>query len=414
MVELAMVPSGRGVRVDRPSRELFEEEELMVDAGTGANSGLDAYRAGLQAAVQAGRDVDEPRIAFVYSSAAYDAEKVVRGVTSALPGTPVIGNTSFTGVITPDGYVGGDEGFAGVMVLGGSGIDVAVAGAPRGADARITGTEVANRAMAGRSTPPDYMHMVASPGEEEFFLKGVQKVVGRIPVFGGSAADNSISGDWKLFTSDGVYSDGVAVAFFWSDEPFANVFTGAYRETGDVGVVTKVDGNRRLVEIDHQPAVARYAEWTGVEPADLAGQALLVATITSPLGVKDRLGDLVAIRHPMNGNDDLSMNLGSNVAVNTAVIRMAASVDELIESTDATLLALQKRQPGPAAAYHLVHCGGRRAAMGERITEVADRIVAQAGGVPFIVEFTFGEYGYEDDGNNTCGGLMLSFTAIGR
>jgi ribosomal protein L16/L10AE len=29
-------------------------------------------------------------------------------------------------------------------------------------------------------------------------------------------------------------------------------------------------------------------------------------------------------------------------------------------------------------------------------------------------EVTFGEYGYEDDGNNTCGGLMLSFTAFGK
>jgi hypothetical protein len=35
-----------------------------------------------------------------------------------------------------------------------------------------------------------------------------------------------------------------------------------------------------------------------------------------------------------------------------------------------------------------------------------------AGDIPFMVEFTFGEYGYEDDGNNTTGGLMLSFTAL--
>lgn len=36
----------------------------------------------------------------------------------------------------------------------------------------------------------------------------------------------------------------------------------------------------------------------------------------------------------------------------------------------------------------------------------------EAGDVPFIAEFTFGEYGYEADGLNTCGGLMLSFTAF--
>jgi hypothetical protein len=61
---------------------------------------------------------------------------------------------------------------------------------------------------------------------------------------------------------------------------------------------------------------------------------------------------------------------------------------------------------------HLVHCGGRRAAIDSRIEEVYEAIKAAAGDIPFIVEFTFGEYGYFDDGNNTTGGLMLSFTAF--
>ena len=51
------------------------------------------------------------------------------------------------------------------------------------------------------------------------------------------------------------------------------------------------------------------------------------------MGVKDRLGDLIAIRHPMYGNKDGSMNIGANLAVNTAVIQMEATVDELINST---------------------------------------------------------------------------------
>ena len=37
-----------------------------------------------------------------------------------------------------------------------------------------------------------------------------------------------------------------------------------------------------------------------------------------------------------------------------------------------------------------------------------------AGDVPFLVKFTFGEYGFEADGNNTCGGLMLSYSAFGK
>ena len=66
----------------------------------------------------------------------------------------------------------------------------------------------------------------------------------------------------------------------------------------------------------------KYSSWTGKKLKDLAGGNLLTQTILAPLGVKDRLGDLVAIRHPMHGNDDYSMNLGNNIAVNTAVIQM--------------------------------------------------------------------------------------------
>ena len=62
--------------------------------------------------------------------------------------------------------------------------------------------------------------------------------------------------------------------------------------------------------------------------------------------------------------------------------------------------------------YHLVHCGGRRASIDARIDEVYKQIKKNVGDKPFIMEFTFGEYGYVDDGRNTTGGLMLSFTAF--
>jgi signal peptidase I len=49
----------------------------------------------------------------------------------------------------------------------------------------------------------------------------------------------------------------------------------------------------------------------------------------------------------------------------------------------------------------------------DRIGEVADSFIKEADGVPFLAEFTFGEYGFEQDGCNSIGGLMLSFTALG-
>ena len=53
----------------------------------------------------------------------------------------------------------------------------------------------------------------------------------------------------------------------------------------------------------------------------------------------------------MVGNEDLSMNIGNNLAINTAVIQMQASVDELIDSTGKTLKTVRTSLPCEAGAY---------------------------------------------------------------
>lgn len=388
----------------------------MITATTSANSGLAAHASGFEAARDALAHIDgSPAVLFVYTSADYPVDEVLAGAAEAAPGVPIIGNTSFTGVITPSGFVGGTQGFTGALAVAGDEITVGVAGAPRGDDPRVTGRAVARKALAANGgTEPNWFYMAANPGEEEEFLKGVEDVIGRVPFFGGSAADNTISGDWQLYANGESFSNGVAIALISSTRPVANLFTGAYRETTDSGIISELSGSRRLVSIGGKPALETYAEWRGLDQGDLQGQALLAASVTSPLGVKDPLGDLTLIRHPMGGNADGSMDVGNNLAVGTAVIRMELTVDELIKSAPIAIAELRSRLGAKPAFYHLVHCGGRRAGIADRIEELADGIVAAVDGVPFITEFTFGEYGFEDNGSNSCGGLMLSFTAFAQ
>ena len=387
-----------------------------MKALTGFSKNKNAYQAGLEAAKMAGKNKDA-KLVFAYMSCDYKIKDVIKGIKEVYS-CPVIGNTSFTGVIMPEGYVGGDEPFVGIMVLSDPSMVVGVGFADRKAyqSARDAGEAATKAARVMTKMPyndePDLMYMAASPTEEEFFLKGANRVVGRVPLFGGSAADNTISGNWSLYLDNKVTGEGVAVALIYMKSGFVNEFTGAYRETKDMGIITKVEGTRQLVSIDGVPAVKKYAQWRGRKPSEFMGAKLLSETITSPLGVKDRLGDLIAIRHPMNGNDDYSMNIGANLAEGTTVIRMEATVDELISSVGKTLKKLNARCKKPVVAYHLVHCGGRRAGIDARINEVYKEIKKNVNGVPFIMEFTFGEYGYVEDGNNTTGGLMLSFTAF--
>ena len=388
----------------------------MLKTKVGYSENVDAFESGVETAKMA-NVVENPQVGLFFTSCVQDQQKLMEGAKSVLGDTPIIGCTSSAALCTQDGYLNKETGYSGMMLFGGD-CEVVIAGSEKTEESpREIGARVAKEALAkrkGEDKEPDFFFMTASPANEEEYLKGIQDVIGNIPVFGGSAADNTVEGKWSIYTGDTIFSDGVAVAFFYTDKEMENVFTGAYNETTNSGVITKIEGKRTLVEIDGEPALKKYSEWTGAKQKDLDANNLLVTTITKPLGVKDRLGDLIAIRHPMYGNKDKSMNIGANLAVNTAVIQMEATVDELINSTGATMRELNNDMNGEVGAYLLVHCGGRRLGIGDRIDEVSKQLKEEAHGKPFIAVFTFGEYGVKDHGSNTTGGLMLSFTAFGK
>jgi hypothetical protein len=382
----------------------------------GTSQAASASEAGREAAGKIAKGLPDAKFAWAFGSCDYDSKELLGAVAEALPGVAVVGNTSFTGIITPEGYLGGDKPFVGLLALAGDDVTVGTAGEPRGDDgARATGQRLAREAMAaaGKDVAPAYWFLSCAPGEEEYYMKGVADVIGRVPVFGGSAADNTIEGNWWVYSGTDAFQNGAAVAFFYTDTPFSNAYTGAYDETDDFGVVTKMRGDRDIVEIDGKPALKVYADWRGMSTDELKGAELLSKSVVSPIGVKDRMGDLMAIRHPMGGNDDLSISVGAKVSEKTCVVRVEGDVDHLVGAVTTVADELNERVGHKPAAYFYVHCGGRRAAIGDRIGEVADRFVKAADGVPFIVEFTFDEYGHEDDGLNTNGGLMLSFSALG-
>jgi hypothetical protein len=192
------------------------------------------------------------------------------------------------------------------------------------------------------------------------------------------------------------------------------MYTGAYEETTNVGVITKIEGKRTLKEIDGVPALKKYAEWTNQNPDDLMGGNLLAATVTAPLGVKDPIGCLTAVRHPMAGNPDYSMNIGNNLAVGTAVIQLKSTVDGLIKSNSKTLQELNAKMKKTPESYFLVHCGGRKLGIGDRAEEIYKEVKTTLGDKEFLMIFTFGEYGANDHSANTCGGLTLSFTGFSK
>ncbi len=389
----------------------------MLKTKVGYSENPDAYASGVETATMA-NVIENPSVGLFFTSCNQDQNKLMEGAKSVLGNVPIIGCTSSAAICTQDGYLNKETGYSGMMLFGGD-VEVVTAGSKQTDETpREVGRRVAKEAISkrkGADKEPDFFFMTASPANEEEYLEGIQDVIGNIPVFGGSAADNTVEGKWSILNDGEAYSDGLSLAIFYTDGEMKNLYTGAYHETNNVGVITKVRDERTLVEIDHKPALKVYAEWTGKDVESLKGNNLLTETICAPLGVKDPIGKVTAVRHPMFGNDDYSMNIGANLAENTAVIQLSNSPEGILKANEETIKNLNNLMTTTPNSYFLVHCGGRR--LGLALSKIEDQIYPEVKKVipdkEFLMVFTFGEYGTGDHSSNTVGGLSLSYTGFG-
>ena len=389
----------------------------MLKTKVGYSENPDAYASGVETATMA-NVIENPQIGLFFTSCNQDQAKLMEGAKSVLGNIPIIGCTSSAAICTQDGYLNKETGYSGMMLFGGD-VEVVTAGSKQTAETpREVGRRVAKEAISkrkGEDKEPDFFFMTASPANEEEYLEGIQDVIGNIPVFGGSAADNTVEGKWSILNDGEAFSDGLSIAIFYTDSEMKNLYTGAYHETNNVGVITKVRDERTLVEIDHKPALKVYAEWTGKDVESLKGNNLLTESICAPLGVKDPVGKVTAVRHPMFGNDDYSMNIGANLVENTAVIQLSNTPEGILKANEETINKLNSLMNTNPNSYFLVHCGGRR--LGLALSQIEDKIYPEVKKVipdkEFLMVFTFGEYGIGDHSSNTVGGLSLSYTGFG-
>ena len=385
----------------------------MLNTKVGYSQNSDSFTSGSESAKMA--KLDKAKVGLLFTSVVNDQEKIVEGIRS-VSDAHVIGCTSSAAICTKDGYFNAETGYSGIMSFGGD-LEVGVAASEKteSETAREIGRRIAKEAMKELSVRrPDYFFMTASPAEEEEYLLGIQDVIGEVPVFGGSAADNTVEGKWSIICDDKIFSNGCAIALFATDAPMANIYKGQFTETEQAGIITKVNGKRTLAEIDHVPALDKYIEWTGFNKDEVMGGNMLAASIFDPLGVKDQIGRVTAVRHPMGANDDGSLSIGANMVPNTAIIHLHMEPDEMVQANPKTIKEVDEKIGGSADSYFLVHCGGRRLGLQlkGKEEEIYPAVKKVTGDKEFLMVFTFGEYGTNEHSGNTVGGLSLSFTGF--
>jgi hypothetical protein len=383
-----------------------------MKAMVGSSILIDSYEAGIETARNSMKGLKNPKVGLLFSSIKHNQEDLISGIKSVVPEIKIIGCTSSGAIMTPDGIISNEEGFAGMMILEDNELKIGISSSQRGLDPRSTGRKIAKEAMedAGKNHPPVAFAMFASPKEEEEYLKGIQDIIGEVPMFGGSAADNDIVGDWKVLCGNSSIDEGCAVALFYTTKEIKNVLTNSYKETDNIGIITSIDDNRRIMEIDHVPALKKYAEWTGFNADELMGQSMLNASIPMAIGTSTLHGETILARHPQIGNPDYSLTVGANMAAKTAVMLIQIDEDGMIGGAVENIIELKSNFK--TAGLLLIHSSARKNFIGERIDEDYVAIKNAVGDLPFIVTFTSSEYGQVDHSGACIANLSLSFTGF--
>lgn len=270
---------------------------------------------------------------------------------------------------------------------------------------------------------PDLIWVSSTPGFEEEVLRGIESVVGPdVAIIGGSAADNTVSGDWFVFDKSHTFAAGVVVSVMFPSRPVSFAYHNGYAPTDSKGTVTRVEG-RRVFEIDNRPAIEVYQEWTGhaegIAVPGEASQSILSQSTLWPLGRKVADLDGVSsylLAHPAVAHADGSIDLFASVEAGEVLTQMSGTKASLIDRAGrvATLArAAGTMESEPIAGALMVYCGGCMLTVRDRLDEVVEGVSQALDGAPFLGTFTFGEQGQILGAGNRHGNLMISCIVFG-
>lgn len=365
-----------------------------------------------------------PGLVLAYADARHDPAQLAASLARRFPQAAVIGGSSCLGVMTSAGFHAATATDAPALGLLGLADPTGAFGAAcvaLGADPRRAAAEATEAALlqAGRpNETPGLVWVCAAPGHEEEVLAGIAEVVGpRVPVLGGSSADNAVAGDWWQIGGGAALRGGVAVAVLFPATRIGHAFQSGYEPAGPAGRVTAARG-RTVLAIDGAPAAEVYHRWTdgriGTAPATILAEstwAPLARSVGAVEGVPFWL-----LAHPAHVTDDGALALFAEMPEGTELALMAGTEAGLIGRIGRVAReAMESAELTPAEVRGAlaIYCAGCMLAVRPRMEQVVSELRAALPDAPFLGVFTFGEQGQSVAGVNLHGNLMISVVVFG-
>ncbi|MGF1702534.1 FIST C-terminal domain-containing protein [Photobacterium makurazakiensis] len=364
--------------------------------------------------------VSNPKLVLAYFSEHHDESIFQQALFEAFPGAQVLGCSSCQGVMTDEGYNRG----SGVALWAISDYNGAYGSA-------IVSTHQPYYAMAqqallkaisssGRSGElPSLILLHASPGNEEEIIQGIEDELGiSVPIIGGSAADDLVQGNWKIFTHEQRCVNGVGISVFYPSCNISYSFHSGYASTGFSAVATKVNG-RELVELDGKPAIDVYQAWIGQKLTDQ--NSIVSKSNLNPLGrIAGTVHELpyFKLSHPLKVTKKGGIELFSTIEEGETLFFMAGTEERLISRAGRVIdsafdIGSNSRELDPIGGI-TIYCAGCMLRVQERMEEVAQYVNKAMHHAPFVCPFTFGEQGQFIGGENAHGNLMISAVLFHR
>lgn len=261
---------------------------------------------------------------------------------------------------------------------------------------------------------PSLVWCCMPPGNEEAMLAGIADVLGpNIPVFGGSSADNDVSGQWQQATHSESGQDMVIIAVLYPSKPLGMSYSSGYQPTDKRCRATEADG-RILKALNGKPAALVYNQLSNNSIAHaLSGGNVLGNTTLYPLGreIESTRGiPEYLLSHPDSVTEDGALTLFSEISQDASLIVMAGSPDSLVaraEKVIANAISLLPEGAEPAGVL-LIYCAGCMLTIGNEVQHMLDKVRSRVNGLPVVGAYTFGEQGRFLDGHNRHGNLMIS------
>lgn len=304
-----------------------------------------------------------PSLVFAFISADRDQKATNAALREHLPAGVRLVGASCSKQLDGEGMHDGSillAGLAGDFEVGlGLGLGLSI-------DAYEAGAQALAAASAELGTSPEaldtrtHFGVIIDDGlrlKKEELLMGTLARCPLLNLVGGGA--NSMSHEPDSFGTihvDGeVHSDAALVALFRTSAQWAVLRSHWYEPVGHKLRVTKVDGSgTRALEIDGQPAAARYAELLGVGVDELEF-GLPRGFSASPTGLQ--IGGEIFLRSPWKALEDGSI-LFTNLLQEGMELELMRRLDMAGSTREFLTRELRAKVPRPTATL-LFHCGGR-------------------------------------------------------